>query len=188
MELEDLKSAWKAIEPQIDTISSQQPKLPTKRNFEVRTKLFWRTCFAATFTFICLVANVIVELWLPEIYPTFWAIAIDLLILLAMICEIHIVRLVYRINLWNYTHVEVISMIIRIKKQYKIFELWFSIAITMMIGWLSILPPFAGSKNIILLWIVLAAAFVAEYLFYKKNIAYLKEIKNWNEEDCNNSN
>lgn len=183
MELDDLKSKWQSIQPQIETISEHQPKLPTKRNFEVRTKLFWRTCFAAAFTFFCLIANVILELSLPTIYPIYWAIAIDLLILLALICETIIARLVYRINLWKYTHMEIISMIIRIKKLYKLFELWSSIAITMMIGWLSMLPPFTGNRNIIYLWIILAAAFVAEYIFYKKNITYLNEIKNWDNED-----
>ncbi|MBD5357973.1 MAG: hypothetical protein HDR88_13355 [Bacteroides sp.] len=181
MELEDLKSAWKDIEPQIKKLSDQQPKIPTKRNFEVKTKLFWRTCYAAAFTLIFLVAKVMLELWLPPLYPESWSISFYILLFMALISEIYIARLVYRINLWQSTHLEILSTIIRIKRLYKIFELWFSIAIILMIGWVSLIPPFMGNRDIIFIWFLLAVSFIAEYIFYRKNIHYLNEIKNWNE-------
>lgn len=184
MELEDLKSAWKSVEPHIENASGHTKSgLSPQKRCDTKSKLLRRVYISAATTFICLVLMATSRLWALMRFPLSWLIATTLFIFIALLLELYLARLISKIDLWNFSHTEVLSAVIRVKRYYRHIELWMSALAMVIFGWITFLPPFVCSRQIVLPWILFAIGLGIEYIVYRKNIKNLDTLKEWTEEN-----
>ncbi len=176
MELKDLKTAWKAVEPHIENISQEVDKMKFIRHSGVKSKLVWRLILAALTTFMGLAFMATSWLWAPIKLPVPQLITTCLIIFIGFIAELLLARSITKINLWHDTNIEVFNAVVKIKKTYKHMELWFSVFIALSIGWLTMTPPLVNTDRPFFVWIALAIALGIEYMYYRKTIKTLNEL------------
>lgn len=177
MELEDLKTAWKSVGPQIDQVSNlEYENLPRKEKADAKTKVIWRVLIGAFFSLAGFILMATSRLWAPVKLPAVWLTAISAVIFIGFVSEIYLARMIHGINLWRGTHYEVFTRIIHVKKLYKKMELCISVLAILMIGSLSFFPPFRNDVSIIWLWGFLLLGFTLEYIWYRRNIRYLDDM------------
>lgn len=175
MELDELKAAWKAVEPKIKTLS-QQENIILKRRSDIKTKLARRMLFAAIITFISLLLMATSRCWAPVKLSPPILIAICATLFIGSLAELYLVRSITRINLWQDTNAEVLHEVVKIKKTYKQMELWFSALTVLLVGWMTMNPPFVNTPRQLIAWTILAIAFGMEYIWYRKIIKTINEL------------
>lgn len=175
MELDELKSAWKAVEPKIQSFS-QQENIILKRRSDIKSKLARRMLLAALITFTSLLLMATSRHWAPIKLSTPLLIAICTILFIGSLAELYLVRSITRINLWRDTNAEVLHKVVRIKKTYKQMELWFSALTVFLVGWMTMTPPLANIHRPVTVWTILAIAFGLEYLWYRKTIKTINEL------------
>lgn len=176
MELEDLKTAWKAVEPHIDNISQQEDRINIKRYSGVKSKLMRRMIFAALTTFVGLAFMATSWLWAPIKLPFPQLLTFCIILFTGCLAELFLLRSISRINLCQDTNTEVFNAVVKIKKRYKQMELWFSVLIAVSIGWMTMTPPFVNTDRPVIVWIALAITLGLEYMWYRKTIRTLNEL------------
>lgn len=178
MDIEDLKSVWKSVEPNIEIASHRNiPGRHLKEKADVKSKLLRRTYIGSAVTLLSLLLMATYRLWSPIYVPMAWGIAANVFIFVALLMELYHIHLIRNIDLWNATPTEVLSSVIRIKKYYRNIELWCSVMAIVVIGWVTFLPPFYGTWRMIWGWGLLALSLGAEYIWYRKNIRYLNSLR-----------
>ena len=177
MELEDLKSEWKSIGPQIEKASKENPdRSGIYSRADVRTRLFRRVFFSLMITIICGGLVVSSGLWASVLFPVPWLVAFGICVIAGAFAEVRMLKLIKDINLWKMSLSEVFDVTLRIKRYYKRIELIFSILFGVLIGWLSFLPPFGQNGRMVVTWIVLAVAMAIEYVWYKRNMGLINRL------------
>lgn len=179
MELEDLKTAWKAVEPHIGGVS-QKDNFRVKEHSGVKSRLIRRMALAALTTFIGFALTATSWLWAPVKLELPLLIAFCVIILTGCLAELYLVRSISRINLWHDTNAEVFNAVWKIKKTYRQMELWLSASIILTIGWATMTPPFVNTVRAVIVWIMLAIALALEYVWYRKTIKTLNELTDSN--------
>lgn len=177
MELEELKSTWKLVGPQIDKVLNLECKnLSEKEKSDAKTKVLRRVLIGAFFSLTGFVLMTTSWLWAPVKLHVIWLSAISAVIFIGLLSEIYLARMIYKINLWENTHYEVFTCIIRIKKLYKRMELYMSVLALLVIGSLSFLQSFQNSMSITWILGLLLLSFALEYIWYRRNVRYLDEM------------
>lgn len=180
MELEELKTTWKSVEPHIQNLShAPLTASDYKEKTDLKSKLLHRMIFAASFTFVCLIMMGSSPWWAPVKLPVAWLIVYCTIIFAGFLCELYIARLIHKIELWRDSPAEILDSIINIKKSYRRFELWGVVLVIISMLWLSLIPPFANTFNAIFIWVLLAIGYAIEYLWYRKMMKHLNELSNW---------
>lgn len=185
MELDDLKTAWKSVEPHIETGSPITANTAAFSNkSDVKTRLIRRYLLSLAVTIIGGGLTVTSRLWAPVLLPASWLAVFGMLCTVGAIAEIYLLSIIRKINLWESTPSDVLKMTLRIRRLYKNAELVFTLAITAMFVWLLCLSPIVHSWKVGLLWIAFPISVVVELRLYRKNIRLLNKLS----ADINNNN
>lgn len=177
MELDDLKSLWKSVEPHMGMVSPEDSdKCAMRHQADIKTRLMRRTLISLMITIIGGGITVSSRIWAPVLFPASWLVSFGVCAFAGAMAEVYLLILIRNINLWEMSLLEVFDVTLRIKRYYKRIELAFSVLFGILIGWLSFLPPFAGNWRMALIWIVLAVAMLTEYLWYMKNISLINRL------------
>lgn len=179
MELQELKSVWKSVEPQISQfVQCEHTVLPQKK-LDIKSRLLRRNYIGIAFSSVGFIAMVSFTLWGPALFPIGWSVAICVFVLINMIAGLYLANLIRHIKPWNDTHTEIMNSIIQIKKYYRNIELYISGTAILLFGAISFTPHFFNSWRMVYAWGLILFASVLEYKWYKKNSRYINQLENW---------
>lgn len=181
MELEDLKSAWKSIDHDIEEISRQdEAMLHPQKKTDAKAGLMNRFYFEITAMSIGCLALATSRAWAPAKMPVWWISAFCLLFIIGIVTTIYIIGIVKRIDLYETPHMMVMTTIIHLKKLYKHIELYSCIAIAaLMISMLFIPSLIHSALDSALILIITATGLILESFWYRSNIAKFNEVAKW---------
>lgn len=183
MELDELKNNWKLMESGIsDNIDTDNQFVPANK-LGNKSKAIRRFCIGAASTALCMVFLATSHLWAPVKLSAVWLTGFCVLLLFGTVSELHVLRAIKRVDLCASSHVEIFDTVLRIKRFYRMTELYGCIAVCAMLFWLTFLPPVQGTFRAPLLWIATPVGMLAEFLWYRRNI---KEINKLSDENDNN--
>ena len=183
MELEELKSTWQAVKPNLgETVKDENPLMRLRRRQDVKSRLLNRLLWGEVFSAVCLVMLATSRWWSPTKLPVIWIVLFCALILAEMIGGMLIFKSLRHINLWNDTNAVISSATVRIKKFYRNIELVVCLSVIPLFVWLSLIPPFDNLSDRLVIWALVAVAFAAELLWYRSNMRQLTRMSNWIEE------
>lgn len=183
MELEDLRTTWKSVKPNIESqISEDVAKgLLTKRN-DIKSRLLRRAIWEGIITMICLILMALSPLWAPIKFPYWWLTVFCSTILVTNLYGVGIYRSIRAINLWENSNNEILNVVVSIKKLYRNIELAISIVLIPLLIWLSLNPLFIHTWRMFFTWGITILAFTLEYLWYRSNIKQINNLVNWEKE------
>lgn len=148
-----------------------------------RSKLLVRICVESAVTLVCLVLMSVSGSWSPVRFPALWTVLFCVLLLAGLLGECYLAVRVYGINLYEQTHLEIMSAVIRIKRCYKYLELFVSGCVVVLIAWITLISPLVNSRMEVLLWWgILFVGFVGEYILYRRSICDLQMLEKWNDD------
>lgn len=116
-------------------------------------------------------------LWSPLKLPIWWIIVFSIAILVEAINTIIIYRLLHPMDLAINSHIEILSVIVRIKMFYRNMELVIAIIIVPLLIWLSFTPPFVDSWRMFYVWVITLLAFGGELFWYCSNLKLLSSFR-----------
>lgn len=177
MELQELKSAWKSVEPHISR-QDYHDDMP-KGYFDTKTSLLHRIYISMVFTIVGLILFATSTLWASSLLPIWWIVALCGLLVIGIIAELYLARLVKRIKFESCTHSQIMDSIIQIKTYYRNMELWISGGAALLFGFLPFIPKFFNIWDMFLVWGLLVLGIGLEYMWYRKNTRYINQLKNW---------
>lgn len=182
MELEELKSAWKSVRPQIkNTGCAPKDTDCLSQKKDVKSRLLRKFFLEEIFVFVCLILLATSHLWSPTKLPVLWLVAFCAVIVVAMVYGIGLYGAIRQINLWEDSNAEIFKAIIKVKKRYRRIELVTSILFLSLLIWLSLTPPFLNTPDMYIVWSVTIICFGLEYLWYRSNVKQLNILGNWDE-------
>ncbi len=183
MELEDLKTTWRSVKPYIGNMSDSVKASPISDNRkDAWTRLRNRSRLNYSITAVCLVMVGTSRLWAPVKFPVWWLVAFSLIVLAALICEVHIFFAIKNINPWEDSNREILSAVIRIKKQYRYIEVITSIIMLPLLIQISLLPMFIGTWRMIFVWCMITICYTLEIIWYKSNMRQFNRLSNWDKD------
>lgn len=184
MELEELKSAWQSVRPEIkNTGCTPKDTDCLSRKKDVKSRLLRKFFLEELFAFVCLILLATSHLWSPTKLPVLWLVAFCGVIVVAMVYGIGLYGAIRQINLWEDSNAEIFMAIVNVKKRYRRIELVTSILILPLLIWLSLTPPFLNTTDMYIVWGLTIICFGLEYLWYRSNIKQLNILGNWDEDE-----
>ena len=124
MELEELKSAWQSVRPEIkNTGCAPKDTNCLSRKKDVKSRLLRKFFLEELFAFVCLILLATSHLWSPTKLPVLWLVAFCGIIVVAMIYGIGLYGAIRQINLWEDSIAEIFMAIVNVKKSYRRIEL-----------------------------------------------------------------
>lgn len=177
MELQELKSAWKSVEPHISRQDYHDDML--KGFVDTKTSLLRRTYISMVFTILGLLLFATSILWAPSLLPIWWIVALCGLLVIGIFAELYLAKLVKRIEFESCTHSQILDSVIRIKVYYRNMELWISGGAVILFGVLSFTPSFFNIWDMALVWGLLVLGLGLEFVWYKKSTRYINQLKKW---------
>lgn len=178
MELEELKSTWQSVKPEIKSTGY----VPISNKIDIKTRLLRKILFGELFSLVCLILMATSRLWSPTKLSALWLTSYCGIILVAIICGIGLYLAIRHVNLWEDSNTEILSAIVRIKKHYRRIELGISILIMPLLIWLSLMPPFVDTPDMYIVWGLTAIGFGSEYLWYRSNVRQLNILGKWEDD------
>ena len=168
MELEEIKSKWKSIEPHLEKIA---PKIECGKNLkdrmDIKTGLVMRMALMSGFTFVCFALMATSGLWSPLKLPLEWLISFCTLIFVGGCFEAHIAYRVSKINLSHDTHTEILKSVVYIKQSYKRLEFLATVAVSVLLIWLMMIPPFINTGRMYFIGSLLLITLILEFIWYR---------------------
>lgn len=186
MELEELKTAWQSVKPNIidcGCILKSSDGLARKK--DVKSHLLKKIFLGELFSFVCLILLATSHLWSPTKLSVLWLIAFCSVVVIAIVCGIGLYSAIKHVNLWEDSISEIMTAIVEIKMRYRKIELIISILILSLLIWLSLTPPFFNTFDMYIIWGLTVVCFSLEYIWYRSNIRQLNIMGNWDECDNN---
>lgn len=177
MELEDLKTTWKSVEPHIEkaaTGTSDIPDLETKT--DSKTQLLRRCIISLAISIVCVPLALTSRLWAPMFFPTSWLISFGIVGIIAIMSEIHLINMIRKISLSESSISEIMEATLKIKKYYKNIELIFSVVFFILMGWIAFLPPFLGNWRMVLVVMAIVITSIIELRLYSRNIVLINRL------------
>lgn len=180
MELEDLRTTWQSIKPQINSqiTEFEARKVFSKRN-DIKSNVSKRVLWDGILTIIFLSLMAASPLWSPIGIPYWWIAMFCAPLFIGSLCCFRIYRSVKAIDLWADSHQKVFKTIISIKKQYRNIELMIAMIIIPLLVSLSLTPSFIHTWRMFLVWGLTLMAGSIEYIWYSSNISKFNNIVNW---------
>lgn len=180
MELEDMKTTWQSIKPQINSqiTEFEARKVFPKRN-DIKSNVLKRVLWDGILTIISLSFMAASPFWSPIGIPYWWLVMFCAPLFIGSLCCFRIYRSVKAIDLWADSHQKVFNTIISIKKQYRNIELMIALIIIPLLVLLSFTPSFIHTWRMFLVWGLTLLACCIEYIWYKSNIRKLSNIVDW---------
>ena len=181
MELDDLKTTWKSIAPEMEGIS-RRDDLDTclKKKKDVKVELLHRMYFEVIIMALGCIANGTSREWAYVKLPVWWICLFCLLLVAGIVATIYVIRVVRRINLGETPHVQVVSAILSIKKIYSRTEFYSCAAIAVLMLYAVFTPPFGGKVvDIAMVLVVTVILFALEYFWYRTNMRLFNDISEW---------
>ena len=160
---------------------NKNPNLPNI--FDFGSSFSLTTSIESAVTLVCLVLMSVSGFWSPVRFPALWTVLFCVLLLAGLLGEYYLAVRVYGINLYEQTHLEIISAVIRIKRCYKYLELFVSGCVIVLIAWITVISPLVNSRMELLLWWgILFVGFVGEYFLYRRSICDLQMLEKWTDD------
>lgn len=181
MELDDLRAAWTSIERDMEQMACKDTSRIVSRNkSDVKTSLTNRFRWEIVVLSVAIGIFAIQRLWAPVKMPLWWISAVCLLGLSGIAATSWLLRKVNRIDLGEYTHVQVLDLILTIKKFYRNAEFYgcAMVALLMICGVLFSPVSYAAIEIFIVIALT-TVCFFLEYLWYKSNVRKLNRMQNW---------
>lgn len=180
MELEELKSAWQTVKPQIPPIPDRlAPRLMVGVREDVKSRLLRRYIIniAVTALSICLMATSVY--WAPLKLPVWWLATFCIGASVEVFCSAYMYRALKRISLCESTNVCIFDASIKIKKCYRNMEVVIFAILVPLLLWLSFTPMFAGTWRMYFVWALTLVSFIGEFFWYRSNMRYLAALSSW---------
>lgn len=178
MELEDLKSTWESVKPNITGFTTPLHDILSDRRKDARTRLLRRAGWSAAFTTLFLVLMATSRIWAPMKLSAPWIVVCCAAIAIGIAFDIILYTIVWKIRLSEQTNSEILSAVMRIKRLYRHMELAVTAIMLPTLVALSFSAPFAGSWRMYFVWVMTAAAFAGEMIWYRSNIRQLDRLDN----------
>ena len=177
VELEDLKSAWQSVKPNIDAApATENVEAAAGRRSDIKARLQRRWLWDGAFTSACFIGLSTSRLWAPVKLPAWWIACFCAVILAGILCGAYLYRKISGINLWEDPNTRIMTTVVKINKLYKNAELALSIATLPLLVWMALTPPVAGTLR---MWLVLCSippAFAIEFMLYRSNMKHLNNL------------
>lgn len=183
MELEDLKSTWQSVRPQIKTVGCcNKDDVSLKKKIDIKTRLLRKFFFGELFSATCLILLATSHLWSPTKLSIIWLVSFCTIIAVGILCGVSLYFAIRNINLWDNSNSEILTAIIKVKRLYRKMELVISILIIPLLIWLSLIPPLVNALDMFIIWGLTIVCFSIEYLWYRSNVKQLNNLANWNQD------
>lgn len=180
MELEELKSTWQSVKPEIGGIGGCLKDAKTlRRQLDIKSRLLRKVFLGELFSSVCVVLLSTSHLWSPTKLPVSWLVSFCAVIVVGIICGAGLYLEVRRVDLWEDSNAAIFSAIVRVKRIYRRTELAICILIMPLLIWLSLIPPFFNTPDMYIVWGLTVVCFGLEYLWYRSNVRQLNNLVNW---------
>lgn len=181
MELEDLRTTWRAIESEISRISKNDTgDVLINHRHDVKNCLinrFWWGIFMLVAAIIFLGTS---WLWAAIKMPAWWLCAFCSLLLFGIVAIIMLINKVKRINLGDDSQFQVMEQVLSIKKLYRNIELsGCSIIVVLVICSAFFTPVPYRPIDIVLISVAAIICFFLEYISYRSNIRKINKMQDW---------
>ena len=183
MELEDLKSKWQSVKPNIDSqINDELLRRSISKGNDVKTRILRRSLWSQILVSISLILMATSRIWAPLKLPYWWIGLFCTTILFMILYSIKGYRTLKKMDIFKDSNTKILTTIITIKKQYRNLELICSGVILTLMLWISFIPSFVYTWRMYYVWGLSALGCILEYFWYKSNVKQYDKLINLDKE------
>ncbi len=179
MQLDDLKTAWKSIEPRIGTFPTEDIEKINLRH-DVKSCIIKRFQWGIALVTVATVLLATSRSWAVIKMPVWWLTVFCILFVAGIMAMLRIIHKVRRIDLAEDSPIQVIRRIVSVKRFYRNAELYGSaFVIVLTICGLFVSPVRYTPVEIAFITLLTAVCFLMEYFAYRSNIKKINKIQTW---------
>lgn len=183
MELEDLKSKWQSVKPNIDPqINDELVRRCISKGNDVKTRILRRSLCSQILVSISLILMATSRIWAPLKLPYWWIGLFCTVIIIMIIYSIKGYRTLKKMDICKDSNTKILTTIVSIKREYRNLELIGSGVILTLMLWMSFIPSFIYTWRMYYVWGLIALAFILECIWYKSNMKQFNQLLNLDKE------
>ena len=183
MELEDLKSKWKSVRPNIEPhINDEIVRRSISKGNDVKSRILRRSLWSQILVSISLILMATSRIWSPLKLPYWWIGLFCTTILIMILYSIKSYRTLKKMDIYKDSNTKILKTIITIKREYRNLELIGSGVILTLMLWMSFIPSFIYTWRMYYVWGLTALAFILECIWYKSNVKQFNQLLNLDKE------
>ena len=183
MELEDLKSKWKSVRPNIEPhINDEIVRRSISKGNDVKSRILRRSLWSQILVSISLILMATSRIWSPLKLPYWWIGLFCTTILIMILYSIKGYRTLKKMDIYKDSNTKILKTIITIKREYRNLELIGSGVILTLMLWMSFIPSFIYTWRMYYVWGLTALAFILECIWYKSNVKQFNQLLNLDKE------
>ena len=183
MELEDLKSKWQSVRPQIEPQINEELVIRNiSKGKDVKTRILRRSLWSQVLVSITLILMATSRIWAPLKLPYWWIAVFCITILIMILYSIKGYIALKKMDIYKDSNTKILKTIITIKRQYRNLELIGSGVILTLMLWISFIPSFIYTWRMYYVWGLTVLGFILECLWYKSNVRQFNKLLNFDKE------
>ena len=180
MELDELKKEWISVSPRLCSAVERDGEVVDIRKLRrakgAQTRLLRRMAGSLVLTLVALAVLLLFPLGGSDAFPKWWITAFQVLLACAAACATVLVRKIRGVDPASCSQLQVLRTVVGIRRFYAVSDLVLTGVFAVLFVWLSATSFFRSAWELAAVWIFLTATLVAEYIYYRRNVACLDGI------------